>query len=77
MTFERKRGYSYDLECAKLAAYFFGDEPVSQADIDELSQEFQDAAEQACLALERRKARDALAAKPATPSPQNPPKDKS
>ena len=48
------RRYSYDPECAKLAAYFFADTPVSQSDIDDLAQAFQDAAEEA---LERRKER--------------------
>ena len=50
---------SYDPECAKLASHFFGDTPVSQVFIDELAQAFQDAAEEACLALERRKEREA------------------
>jgi hypothetical protein len=48
------RRYSYDPECARLAAHFFGDMPVSQSDIDDLAQDFQDAAEEA---LERRKER--------------------
>jgi hypothetical protein len=51
-----KRGYSYDLDCVVLAAHFLDDFGLSvrQADIDELSQAFQDAAEDAIRALEKR-----------------------
>ena len=51
------RRYSYDPECAKLAVHFFGDTPVSQADIDELAQDFQDTAEEALSRARTRKER--------------------
>ena len=48
-----KRRYSYDEACATLAEYFLDGlgPPISQSDIDELAQDFQDAAEAAVRRL--------------------------